>query len=90
MALIYLAFIKQPLADANAFGEVSCYPNCFAELNTTLGIIFISNIVTGNLGEILPPIIKAKLKAKAESKGAVLAEASVKLTDVEMQFIAEE
>lgn len=90
MALIYLAFIKQPLAINGIAGEVRCFPNCFAELNTSLGIIFIANIVAGNLGEILPPIINAKLRAKAESKGSVLEDAGVKLTDVEKQFIAEE
>eukprot|EP00615_Pteridomonas_danica_P014832 CAMPEP_0114382610 /NCGR_PEP_ID=MMETSP0102-20121206/4209_1 /TAXON_ID=38822 ORGANISM="Pteridomonas danica, Strain PT" /NCGR_SAMPLE_ID=MMETSP0102 /ASSEMBLY_ACC=CAM_ASM_000212 /LENGTH=489 /DNA_ID=CAMNT_0001538439 /DNA_START=18 /DNA_END=1488 /DNA_ORIENTATION=+ len=78
MALIYLAFIKQPLA-LNGI-----------EIKYQFGIIFIANIVAGNLGEILPPIINAKIKAKAESKGAVLEAASVKLTDVEKQFIAEE
>jgi len=48
MALIYLAFIKQPLAIAGGFGETRCYPNCFAELNTSLGTIFISNILVGS------------------------------------------
>jgi anoctamin-10/anoctamin-7 len=90
MALIYLAFIKQPLAIHGIAGETRCFPNCFAELNTSLGIILIANIVAGNLGEILPPIINARLKARAESKGAVLESANVKLTDVEKQFIAEE
>ena len=90
MALIYLAFIKTPVYYAGGFGETKCFPNCFAELNTSLGIIFISNILVGNLGEIVPPIIAAKLKAKAESKGAVLEGAAVNLTDVEKQFIAAE
>jgi len=91
MALIYLAFIKEPLAIyAPWSGEAHCYPNCFTELNVSLGTIFIANILAGNLGEILPPIINARLKAKAESKGMVLQDASVKLTDVEKQFIAEE
>jgi len=88
MALIYLAFIKTPLAAAGQ--EQRCFPNCFQELNTSLGIIFISNIVSGNLGEILPPILAARAKAAAESKGSILADAGVKLTDVEKQFIAEE
>ena len=69
------AFIKQPLAIAGGFGETKCFPNCFAELNTSLGIIFISNIVVGNLGEIVPAIVKAKLKTAAESKGSTLADA---------------
>jgi hypothetical protein len=73
------AFIKQPLALAGAFGEIECFPNCFAELNTSLGIIFIANIVVGNIGEIAPAIIKAKLKTAAESKGSTLAEAGIML-----------
>jgi len=72
------AFIKQPLAVAGAFGEIKCYPNCFAELNTSLGIIFIANIVVGNVGEIAPAIIKAKLKTAAESKGSTLADAGTR------------
>ena len=44
----------------------------------------------GNAGEIIPPIVQAKLKARNESKGTVLSGGTVKLTDVEKQFIAAE
>jgi hypothetical protein len=54
MSLIYVAFIKQPLAVHNMAGEVRCYPNCFAELNSTLGIIIISNIA----GEDVRPFLQ--------------------------------
>ena len=69
--------------------EHHCYPNCFAEINSSLGIVFISNIIVGNLGEVLPPIINERLRTAAESKGAVLGEVAV-LSDVEKQFISEE
>lgn len=67
-----------------------CFPSCFAELNTSLGIIFISNIIVGNLTELLPPMIAARMKEKAEAKGAALSGAGVTLTDVERQFCAAE
>ena len=43
----------------------------------------------GNLGEVLTPIIKARMKAKAESEGTVLEGAGLKPTDIEKQFFAE-
>ena len=89
-SLFYVAFIKTPLAIHGLAGEVRCYPNCFAELNSTLGIICISNIAAGNAGEIIPPIIQARLKARSESKGMVLGDGGIKLTDVERQFCAPE
>jgi anoctamin-10/anoctamin-7 len=49
MALIYLAFIKQPLAIyAPWSGEMHCFPNCFSELNTSLGTIFMCVGVVSN------------------------------------------
>ena len=71
-SLFYVAFIKTPLAIHGLAGEIRCYSNSFAELNSTLGIIIISNIVAGNAGEIIPPIIQTRLKARSESKGMML------------------
>lgn len=87
MSLIYIAFIKQPLAIHDIAGEVRCYPNCFTELNTALGIIFIANLLAGNLAEVVLPIVKARMKEKKESQGTTLT--SISMTDVEKQFMAE-
>jgi anoctamin-10/anoctamin-7 len=55
------------------------------ELQTTLGTIFITRLVVGNLTEVGVPYFMQKQKQKAESEGAVR-----ELSEVEKNFIQDE
>ena len=88
MSLIYVAFIKQALAILGGF-ENRCVPNCMAELSTSLGIIFITNITVGNVTEVIIPYYTSLKKMKEERERAVMrTETDIPpLTNVERQFM---
>ncbi|OQR99596.1 anoctamin-like protein [Achlya hypogyna] len=71
-ALIYVASLKQPI------GDICAYGNCFDELRYSLIVIYGSQIVVGNVKEVLVPRFWAwlgKRQSNASSAGLAPAEA---------------
>ncbi|CAM9118497.1 unnamed protein product [Ectocarpus sp. 13 AM-2016] len=60
---IYLAFIGEPVIG------VACEKSCMSLLATNLTIVFVVQLVVGNLTEVLIPFIKYTMRVKAEKRG---------------------
>ncbi|CAM9545997.1 unnamed protein product [Ectocarpus sp. 8 AP-2014] len=60
---IYLAFIGEPVIG------VACEKSCMSLLATNLTIVFVVQLVVGNLTEVLIPYIKYTMRVKAEKRG---------------------
>lgn len=77
-SLFYIAFIKDYIIPLD-----SCRPSCMIELQTGLGTIFLTRLLTGSLLQISIPYINKKLRESNETKGLSVST----LTPVEEQFI---
>jgi hypothetical protein len=80
-SLFYIAFIKPYILDLDP-----CVGSCMAELQSSLGTIFLTRLATGSVLKLLLPYIAQKQKEKAESRGKDLEE----LSEVERAFIQQE
>jgi len=65
ISLFYIAFMKEALKKT-FIKETACEPNCISELSLALGIIFMTNIIVGNITEVFVPFVLARMKAKKE------------------------
>ena len=59
----YIAFIKNYIPGEACEVDRTGDPNCMSELSSTLGIILLTRIITGNLKEIVVPYLKHKVAA---------------------------
>jgi hypothetical protein len=77
-SLFYIAFVKDYIIPLD-----SCRPSCMVELQTGLGTIFLTRLLTGSLLQVSVPYINKRLRESGETKGLK----SSSLTPVEEQFI---
>ena len=79
---MYVAFIK---SNVKSLGD-SCNPNCFAELSTTLGSIFIIALAVGNVTEVLGGFAGKYKREQSETAGV---DPDREMTQVEREYCAE-
>lgn len=80
--LFFIAFVQ-------GYTEMGCEKgSCMDYLAYSMVIIFGMNVVVGNLGEIIPPILAQRAKMAKESEGASEGTSllSSKLSEAELQF----
>lgn len=80
-SLFYIAFIKIFLVAVDP-----CKLSCMSELQTALGTILLTRLVTSSSLQIVLPVINRKRREISESAGADIKD----LSDIENQFIQEE
>ncbi len=81
-SLFYISFVKPFIPDIDPCGN----GDCMAELQASLGTIFLTRLATGSILKVLMPWYAQKAKAKNEMKGVSMDE----LTDVELAYIQDE
>lgn len=63
-SLFYIAFIKPSMQNIDP-----CLDSCMAELQTSLGTIFIMQLIVGNLTEVAVPALQMYLNARSNKAG---------------------
>ena len=77
-SLFYIAFIKPFIAYFDP-----CKLSCMAELQTALGTIFLTRLLTSSVLKIVLSMVFKKMRESSESKGMDVDD----LTNIEQQFI---
>mmetsp|Transcript_19312 Transcript_19312/g.31623 ORF Transcript_19312/g.31623 Transcript_19312/m.31623 type:complete len:724 (+) Transcript_19312:110-2281(+) len=99
ISLFYTAFAMYPsyrAKDVFVFGvkQITCKGSCLSQLNVQLGSLFITNLVVGNIKELLLPMLISKINTwledrkmkKSTKKGEVIKKMSTPEEEAKLQF----